>query len=78
MTPIILDTDVVSFIFKRDSRADHYIRHLTDRQVLISFMTGPNWNSGFCRRTGAGSVVSAPSDQVPDCSFVRRSLKKVG
>ena len=39
MTPVVLDTDVVSFLFKNDSRAQGYLPHLRDRQWLISFMT---------------------------------------
>src|SRR5712691_9684663 len=39
MTPVVLDTDVVSFLFKNDSRAHSYLPHLRDRQWLISFMT---------------------------------------
>src|ERR1700732_632252 len=39
MTPVVLDTDVVSFLFKNDSRASGYLPHLQDRQWLISFMT---------------------------------------
>jgi len=39
MKPIVLDTDVVSFLFKADSRARSYIPDLRDRAWLISFMT---------------------------------------
>ena len=39
MRPVVLDTDVVSFLFKRDSRGDPYQPHLEDREWLISFMT---------------------------------------
>ena len=39
MTPVVLDTDVVSFLLKNDSRAQAYLPHLRDRQWLISFMT---------------------------------------
>lgn len=39
MNPIVLDTDVVSFLFKGDTRAQIYLPHLQDRQWLISFMT---------------------------------------
>ncbi|MGA2114876.1 MAG: PIN domain-containing protein [Bryobacteraceae bacterium] len=39
MSPIVLDTDVVSFLFKGDTRAQIYLPHLQDRQWLISFMT---------------------------------------
>jgi tRNA(fMet)-specific endonuclease VapC len=30
MTPVVLDTDVVSFLFKSDSRARLYLPHLRD------------------------------------------------
>ena len=39
MKPVVLDTDVVSFIFKGDSRAQIYLPQLQNRQWLISFMT---------------------------------------
>jgi tRNA(fMet)-specific endonuclease VapC len=39
MTPVVLDTDVVSFLFKNDGRAQSYLPHLRDQQWLISFMT---------------------------------------
>jgi tRNA(fMet)-specific endonuclease VapC len=39
MRPIVIDTDVVSFLFKGDTRAQLYLHHLQDRQWLISFMT---------------------------------------
>ncbi len=35
----VVDTDVVSFLFKRDSRADLYRPHLDDQLPIISFMT---------------------------------------
>ncbi len=39
MTPVVVDTDVASFLFKNDSRAQAYLPHLHDRQWLMSFMT---------------------------------------
>jgi tRNA(fMet)-specific endonuclease VapC len=39
MSSAVLDTDVVSFLFKRDSRADLYRPHLVGKQLVISFMT---------------------------------------
>jgi tRNA(fMet)-specific endonuclease VapC len=39
MTPVVVDTDVVSFLFKNDTRAQLYLPILQDRQLLISFMT---------------------------------------
>ena len=39
MTPVVVDTDVASFLFKNDTRAAAYLRHLRDRQWLMSFMT---------------------------------------
>ena len=54
MRPVVLDTDVVSFLFKGDSRAQTYFPHLQERAWLISFMTEAerqqwallaNWNA---------------------------------
>src|SRR5215469_6518240 len=39
MNPVVVDTDVVSFLFKNDSRAQAYLQHLQTHQWLISFMT---------------------------------------
>ena len=39
MTPVVVDTDVVSFLFKDDSRAELYLPLLRNRDLLISFMT---------------------------------------
>jgi tRNA(fMet)-specific endonuclease VapC len=39
MTPVVVDTDVVSFLFKNDSRAQLYLPLLRGRTLLMSFMT---------------------------------------
>jgi tRNA(fMet)-specific endonuclease VapC len=39
MTPVVVDTDVVSFLFKNDSRALSYLPLLRSRDLLVSFMT---------------------------------------
>lgn len=39
MTGVVLDTDVVSFLFKNDSRANLYRNHLRGKHPVISFMT---------------------------------------
>lgn len=39
MTTVLLDTNVVSFLFKRDTRATLYAPHLLDRELAISLMT---------------------------------------
>jgi tRNA(fMet)-specific endonuclease VapC len=36
---VVVDTDVVSFIFKGDSRGDSYRPYLEDRRLLVSFQT---------------------------------------
>jgi tRNA(fMet)-specific endonuclease VapC len=36
---VLVDTDVVSFLFRGDTRAEHYRSHLHGRQVAVSFMT---------------------------------------
>jgi tRNA(fMet)-specific endonuclease VapC len=37
--PIVVDTDIVSYAFKQDSRALLYQPHLTGRLLVLSFMT---------------------------------------
>ena len=39
MPLVVVDTDVVSFRFKKDSRAQHYKQHLVGKDPLITFMT---------------------------------------
>ena len=39
MSRIVVDTDVLSFYFKRDTRFDRYAPELDGRQLVISFMT---------------------------------------
>lgn len=39
LLPVVVDTDVVSYIFKRDTRAAGFEPHLIGRAPVISFMT---------------------------------------
>ena len=39
MTTVLLDTNIVSYIFKRDSRARLYAPHLLDRELAMAMMT---------------------------------------
>ena len=39
MEIVVVDTDVVSYIFKQDTRAAFYEQYLDDKDVLISFFT---------------------------------------
>lgn len=39
MSVVVVDTDVVSFLFKRDTRVSLYRRHLLGNTLYISFMT---------------------------------------
>jgi predicted nucleic acid-binding protein len=36
---VVIDTDVLSFIFKEDSRGNLYLPHLAGKLTIISFMT---------------------------------------
>jgi tRNA(fMet)-specific endonuclease VapC len=38
-SPAVVDTDVVSYLFKGDTRAGPYHTHLAGRQPVLSFMT---------------------------------------
>ena len=39
MSMVVLDTDVWSFVFKRDSRAERYRVHLEGNVLCVSFQT---------------------------------------
>ncbi len=39
MDTVLLDTNIVSFLFKGDSRAESYAPYLENRRLAISFMT---------------------------------------
>ena len=39
MATLIVDTDVVSFLLKGDTRAESYLPHLRDSTLALSFMT---------------------------------------
>ena len=39
MNAVLLDTNIVSFLLKEDSRAQVYAPYLEDRRLAISFMT---------------------------------------
>lgn len=39
MTTVVVDTDVVSLVFKGDSRAERYLSSLEAPDLLVSFMT---------------------------------------
>ena len=58
MTPVVLDTGVVSFLFKSDTRAEAYLPHLRDRQWLISFMTEAELEQWPSLQTGKSGALS--------------------
>lgn len=55
MTPILLDTDVFSFVFKQDTRAALYLPHLDGAQPCLSFQSvGELRCWALARRWGEG------------------------
>ena len=39
MSQVLVDTDVISYLLKNDTRADLYQPHLQDQLLVVSFMT---------------------------------------
>lgn len=39
LEPVMVDTNILSYVFKLDSRAELYAKHLEHRQLLISFQS---------------------------------------
>jgi tRNA(fMet)-specific endonuclease VapC len=71
--PIVVDTDVVSYLFKRDTRASLYRPHLAGHWVILSFMTLAEleyWAEtrqwGAQRRTRLESFLSGYTVHFPD------------
>jgi predicted nucleic acid-binding protein len=52
MTPVVVDTDVVSFLLKNDSRAQLYVPLMRNRDLLVSLMTEAELSSGSCWPSG--------------------------
>lgn len=66
MDLVVVDTDVLSFIFKHDSRGAAYKPHLADKEIIISFMTlaelnqwaiRSNWGTARKQRLDASEAV---------------------
>ena len=39
MNDVVVDTDVVSVLFKSDTRAERFLSYMRDRRLVLSFMT---------------------------------------
>lgn len=51
---VVADTDVLSFMFKKDSRAGGYRTHLEGRSVILSFQTVAEfWRWSYQRNWGS-------------------------
>jgi tRNA(fMet)-specific endonuclease VapC len=47
---LVIDTDVVSFLYKQDTRAELYRPHLTDPPFILAFLTLAEWRSWMRHR----------------------------
>lgn len=57
MSVVILDTNIVSYIMKGDTRVAGYRRHLEGKTLAISFMTvGELYEGGYRRRWSEGKL----------------------
>jgi predicted nucleic acid-binding protein len=57
MTTLIVDTDVVSFLLKGDTRAQLYRPHLQDKTLALSFMTVAElYQWAYVRNWGVGKL----------------------
>ena len=55
MDSIVIDTDVLSYLFKRDTRGDRYQPHLDGKLGVLSFMTIAELDFWANRATGERS-----------------------
>ncbi len=59
MTGVVVDTDVVSLIFKRHSLADKYLDIIEGQNVVVSFMTLAELALWAERRSWGGEAKAA-------------------
>ena len=78
MKTLVVDTDVISYLFKGDTRAALYGQHLQDSAMLVSFMTiaeleywalARNW--GQSTRQRMQKHLSAYTQIMPDSEMCR-------
>ena len=53
MSRLVVDTDVVSFLFKNHPIAKHYDSAVLGHTLVLSFMTVANWIGGCFNASGA-------------------------
>ena len=89
--PIVLDSNIVSYVFNRDSRALYYEERISGHHPVISFQTLQEaWYGAYSRRWGARrmgkleahlerySVVWPNGDLVGVCARLRAERKTAG
>lgn len=78
---IIVDTDVVSFLLKNDTRAQAYRPHLQDKLLAFSFMTVAElYRWAYVRNWGKSRLclVGRATANIRDCAFRSRTLQVLG
>jgi hypothetical protein len=81
MTPVVIDTDAVSFLFKGDSRSQLYLPHLQERQWLVSFMTAAEleqWAFVVELESDKKGLAAIVPGAVRGCSVVARFSAQMG
>lgn len=46
---IVVDTNVISYVFKKDSQAELYRKDLDNKQLIVSLFTSDDNLSGRCQ-----------------------------
>ena len=88
---VVVDTNVVSYIFRGDGKAAYYLRRIRDRRALISFQTleevwygaysagwGDRRRSELARHLEQYDVVWPNPELVEVCAQLRSQRKSVG
>jgi tRNA(fMet)-specific endonuclease VapC len=70
MSESLVDTDVFSFIFKGDDRAEAYRQHLDGRSVYLSFMTVAELYRWALERNWGNAKVAALREHIDACGIL--------
>ena len=71
---MVVDTDVASFRFKRDTRAERYRPSLERRQLVVSFMTVAELEAWAVRLDGCQAPATAAFVREAAQVYARRGL----
>jgi predicted nucleic acid-binding protein len=70
MSRVLVDTNIVSYYVRRDTRINTYKKHLVGREWFVSFMTLAEIHAGIFLRGWSYEAVDKLNQELSDCRLV--------